>query len=186
MPPARGAQALRLERIVLVGFMGSGKSTVGTELARILGWRFSDLDLLIEKRTGCSIRDLFRDQGEAVFREHERLAARATSRLKRHVIAAGGGAFAFPETRAALQRGAATVWLSCAFATLARRVTGDPSRPLARSRATMRRLHRERIPSYRLADLTVHTERSSPAELAREIASRLRLMRPRRRRSARP
>jgi shikimate kinase len=172
---ARSARALPPERIVLVGFMGSGKSTVGMELARLLGWRFRDLDLWLEKRAGCSIRDMFREQGESFFREREGDAARATVRLKRHVIAAGGGAFAFPETRAALQNGAVTVWLRCCFATLAHRVAGDPSRPLATSRETMRRLLRERIASYRLADLTVDTERVSPAELAHLIASSLRL-----------
>lgn len=166
--------------------MGSGKSTVGPELARLLGWRFRDLDPWIEKRAGCSISDIFRNEGEAAFRERERLAARAAGRLERYVIAAGGGAFAFPRTREALSRGALTVWLRCDFRALVRRVLGDPSRPLAANRAKMRRLLKERTPFYRLADLAVDTAGSSPAEAAREIARALSpAARPRRRRATR-
>jgi shikimate kinase len=166
--------------------MGSGKSSVGPELARLLGWRFRDLDPWIEKRARRSIREIFAGEGEASFRERERLAARATARLKRYVVAAGGGAFAFPATREALCRGAVTVWLRCSFGTLARRVQGDPSRPLAASRAKMQRLLKERAPFYRLAHLAVDTARSSPAEVAREIVrSIFPAARPRRRRAER-
>jgi shikimate kinase len=166
--------------------MGSGKSTVGPELARLLGWRFRDLDPWIEKRARRSIREIFESEGEAAFREQERLAARATARLKRCVVAAGGGAFAYPATREALSRGALTVWLRCDFRALARRVQGDPSRPLAASRAKMQRLLKERTPFYRLADLAVDTARSSAADVAREIArSVLPAVRLRRRRARR-
>jgi shikimate kinase len=153
--------------------MGSGKSVVGQELARLLGWRFRDLDQWIEQRQRRPIRAVFAEEGEAFFREQERKAALATQRLRRHVVAAGGGAFAFPATRAALRRGAVTVWLRCSFAVLARRVQGDPSRPLAASRAKMQRLLRERMPFYRLADLAVDTARSGPAAVARRIAALL-------------
>src|SRR5688572_18276814 len=101
------------QRIVLVGFMGCGKSTVGAELARRLGWGFRDLDRWIEARRGLTVARIFRRHGEAFFREEERRAARAAARLRRHVVAAGGGAFAQEGTREILQKGSLTVWLRC-------------------------------------------------------------------------
>jgi shikimate kinase len=158
------------ERIVLVGFMGSGKSTVGAELARLLGWGFRDLDRWIEEKNGLSVPEIFRRHGEAFFRDEERRAARAAARLRRHVVAAGGGAFAAEKTRAALRSGSVTVWLRCDPSALWRRIPRAPSRPLAADRGRMRRLLAEREPSYRLADLAVDTSRAAPEEVARRIA----------------
>jgi shikimate kinase len=163
------ASARSPQRIVLVGFMGSGKSTVGAALARRLGWGFRDLDRWIEERHGLTVAELFRRHGEAYFREEERRAARAAARLRRHVVAAGGGAFAAESTRAVLQAGALTVWLRCAETALWRRLPHDGSRPLAADRGTMRRLVAEREPSYRLADLAIDTSRAAPEEVARRI-----------------
>jgi shikimate kinase len=157
------------ERLVLVGFMGSGKSTVGPLLAARLGWGFRDLDAWIEERTGRSVVALFQE-GEEAFRRLETEAAREATALTRHVIAAGGGAFARPETRELLRSGpVATVWLSCALDALLARVPRDGSRPLAGSRETMSRLLAERESSYRQADWTVDTTAASPEEVARSI-----------------
>ena len=163
------ASARPPERIVLVGFMGSGKSTVGEALARCLGWGFRDLDRWIEDRRGLTVAEIFRRHGEPSFRDEERRAARAAARLRRHVVAAGGGAFAVEATRALLQAGSVTVWLRCHEAALWRRLPHDGSRPLAADRGTMRRLLGEREPSYRLADLAVDTSRAAPEEVARRI-----------------
>jgi shikimate kinase len=157
-------------RIVLVGFMGCGKSTVGAALARRLGWGFRDLDRWIEQRNGLTVAQIFRRHGEAFFREEERRAARAAARLRRHVVAAGGGAFAQEETREILRTGSVTVWLRCGAQVILRRVRPDGSRPLAGDRGRMRRLLAEREPSYRLADLTVDSSRTAPDEVARRIA----------------
>jgi shikimate kinase len=158
------------ERVILVGFMAAGKTTVGRELAAVLGWDFRDLDEWIVERTGATIADLFRERGEPFFREQEHRAAVEAASLARCVVAAGGGAFATPATRDALRAGATTVWLRCALETVIARTSGDPSRPLARDRERMRRLFAEREPSYRLADLVVDTDEASPSELARRIA----------------
>jgi shikimate kinase len=149
--------------------MGSGKTTVGAALARRLGWGLRDLDRWIEDRHGLTVAEIFRRHGEPFFREEERRAARAAARLRRHVVAAGGGAFAAEATRAALQKGALTVWLRCGEATLWRRLPKGGSRPLAADHGTMRRLLAEREPSYRLADLVVDTSRADPDEVARRI-----------------
>ena len=158
------------QRIVLVGFMGCGKSTVGAALARRLGWRFRDLDRWIEEWHGLTVAEIFRRRGEAFFRDEERRAARAAARLRRYVVAAGGGAFAQDETREALRAGAVTVWIRCDAAVLRRRVPADGSRPLAVDRGRMRRLLGEREPSYRLADITVDSSRAAPDEVAQQIA----------------
>jgi shikimate kinase len=164
------ARARPPQRIVLVGFMGSGKTTVGAALARRLGWGFRDLDRWIEDRHGLTVAEIFRRHGEPFFREEELRAARAAARLRRHVLAAGGGAFAAEATRALLQAGSVTVWLRAGEAALWRRLPHDGSRPLAAERGTMRRLLGEREPSYGLADLAIDSSRAGPEEVARRIA----------------
>jgi shikimate kinase len=142
-------------RVVLIGFMGSGKSTVGRILAKKLDWAFVDMDERIEERTGQRVAETFRARGEAAFREEELAVARELQSATRLVIATGGGAFAFTATREALRAGAFTVWLRGDFETLAGRVPTDGSRPLAADREIMRSLLVEREPFYRSADLTV-------------------------------
>lgn len=160
----------RSTRIVLVGFMGSGKSAVGRLVARRLGYAFEDLDRRIEARAGRTIADIFREDGEPAFREMEREEARALGGLERRVVAAGGGAFAQPETRALLQQGALTVWLRCDLGTILARLPPDGgSRPLAGNRDIMRALLAEREASYRMADVTVDAGAGTPREVADRI-----------------
>lgn len=161
----------RPPRVVLVGFMGSGKSSVGRLLARRLGYRFEDMDRRIEERAGRTIAEIFRDDGEEAFREMEGEEARALSRLEERVVAAGGGAFTRPETRALLQEGALTVWLRCDLDRILARVPADGSRPRAGNRAIMRALLAEREPSYRMADVAVDASSGTPREVADRIAA---------------
>jgi shikimate kinase len=161
-----GGTATPPSRVVLVGFMGSGKTTVGAELAARLGWGFVDLDRFVEQREGRSVATIFRESGEQAFRALEREAAREAGRLTRHVVAAGGGAFAQEETRRLLRERAVCVWLRCDVETALRRAAGDSARPLSADRETMRALFVEREPSYRLADATVDTSGTTPAEAA--------------------
>ena len=156
-------------RVVLVGFMGSGKSAVGRLLARRLGYRFEDMDRRIEERAGRAIADIFRDDGEEAFRKMEREEARELSHLEDRVVAAGGGAFARPETRALRQEGALTVWLRCDLERILGRVQADGSRPLAGNRDIMRALLAEREPSYRMADVAVDASAGTPREVADRI-----------------
>jgi shikimate kinase len=169
MPPATLPSGLT--RIVLVGFMGAGKTTVGRHLAAILGWGFADLDERIVERAGKPVAALFRDDGEAAFRSAEREAAVELAPRCFVVIAAGGGAFVSPETRAALSQDALTVWLRCALPALLARIADDGSRPLAGSRETISALLTEREPFYRLARMVVDTTSVAPPEAARAIAS---------------
>ncbi len=159
----------RPARVVLVGFMGAGKSTIGRRLARRVGYAFEDLDLRIEKRAGRTIAAIFEERGEAAFRALELEEARAVSALERVVVATGGGAFAQEGTREALQAGALTVWLQCSLESSLMRVPRDGSRPLAGNREIMRALLAEREPSYRRADVAVDTSRRSPREVVDRI-----------------
>jgi len=164
----RGVDEAGPQRIVLVGFMGSGKSTVAPLVAQPLGWGWVDMDDRIVARAGLSIAEIFRQQGETPFRELEREVAEELSRLERHVLAAGGGAFSRPATRAALQQGAVSVWLRCELKVLLSRIPPDGTRPLAGSRETIVRLFAEREPSYRLADVAVDAS-APPEEVARLV-----------------
>jgi shikimate kinase len=159
-----------MQRIVLVGFMGAGKSTVGPLLARHLGWRFVDIDPRIEAAAGLSVADLFAQRGEAFFRGEERRVAEELASEERVVVATGGGAFANPETREVLKRDAVVVWLQCDFDTVLSRLPPDGSRPLAANRERMRALFAERESSYRLADVIVDAKAGGPEEVARRIA----------------
>ena len=157
-------------RIVLVGFMGAGKTTVGRHLARLLGWDFIDLDALVAERAGKPVAAIFREVGEAGVRAAEHEAAVEVAGRRFVVLAAGGGAFISPATRAALSGDALTVWLRCTLPALLARIGNDANRPLAGSRATITGLLTEREPIYRLANLVVDTTGVAPPDAAREIA----------------
>lgn len=161
-------------RIVLVGFMGAGKTTVGGLLAERLGWSFVDLDACIEVHAGRTVAQIFAERGEAAFREEECRAAGELSTRWECVLATGGGAWAQPRVRALLAHGGAvaSVWLDAALDTLLARLPQDGSRPLASSRERMRALLASREPSYRLADLRVDAG-PPPAAVAQEIVKAL-------------
>ncbi|HKQ50475.1 MAG TPA: shikimate kinase [Phycisphaerae bacterium] len=115
--------------LVLVGYRGSGKSTVGEILARRMGWRFLDLDAVIVERAGQSIAQLFATEGEAGFRRREKEACESLRKAKNHVVALGGGALEDPETRLAAKRLGKIVWLRAPAAILWSRISRDPSSP---------------------------------------------------------
>lgn len=162
-----------VERLVLVGFMASGKSTVGPLVARRLGWGFVDMDGRIEARVGRSIARIFAELGESTFREEERRVAAEVAELKDHVVAAGGGAFAFAETRELLRAGALTIWLRCDLDTLLQRLPADGIRPLAGNRETIGPLLAERERSYALADGVVDAS-LPPESVAQRVVERMR------------
>lgn len=160
-------------RIVLVGFMGVGKSTTGRALARLLRWRFCDLDGLVVERSGMPIPQFFQVRGEAAFREEERSAALSLEGESRLVIAAGGGAFAQEATREVLQRDSLSVWLRCRLETCLERIGSGRSRPLAADREKIGALFEERQASYGLADLTLDSDGVEPDAMARRVVEAL-------------
>jgi len=159
--------------VVLVGFMGSGKSSVGRKLARRFGAPFVDVDEWIESSAGCRIRDLFAREGEPAFREREKAALREVLSVKGRVIATGGGAFADEENRVLLRSYAPVVYLDTAVETLLERLAADHGRPLLRGEdreEVVRALLSRRVPGYRTADVTVRTDGRTVEEVAGQVA----------------
>lgn len=153
--------------------MGSGKTTVGSHLARLLGWHFVDLDAAIVQHERRSIADIFRSDGENRFRQIERATLeRVLAGEAPAVIALGGGTFIPPANRERLRGcNARTVYLDGDFDVLFARCGAEQgTRPLLRSAEQFRKLHTERDPVYRTSELTVSTGEKSPEAIAAEIA----------------
>ena len=167
---------LKLKRtpgIFLVGFMGSGKSTVGRALAEELGWSFADLDEDIEKREGMPIGQIFDTRGEAEFRQIETAVLRERVRSveggRPCVIALGGGAFLSEENLQMVSNNGVSVWLDCPFAMVERRVAATRHRPLARDSEKLRELFALRRAGYERADYCVAVENDDAAATAAKI-----------------
>lgn len=168
--PDRAELRLRLgsRAVVLVGMMGSGKSSVGRRLATRLGMSFVDADTEIETAAGMSIPEIFAERGEAEFRDGERrVIGRILNTRAPLVLATGGGAFMNAETRARIAELAVSIWLKAEPDVLMRRVRKRSNRPLLQTadpEGTLRRMLAEREPVYALADLTV-VSREEPHEI---------------------
>ena len=165
-------------KIFLVGFMGTGKTTLGRMLAERLGWEFQDLDAVLEKDEGAPITRIFAEKGEPFFRELEtRSLARIVAAPGRAVVACGGGAFCAPENQALMRGGGITVWLDQPFEQIwERRKDLARGRPLMRGESELRALYEQRRDSYRAATLHLPvTEGGLPQaldELLRFLAER--------------
>lgn len=172
---------MSVRTVFLVGFMGSGKNTVGQALAHQLGWDFIDLDALVESREQRTIPDIFRADGEAAFRRAETDALRHLLQQpipRDSVVALGGGAFAQPANRALL-RPWPTVFLDAPVEELWQRCQQDSvERPLRQTREQFSELHASRLPSYREATLTVHTSGRELLSICSEIMDALHLGNP--------
>jgi shikimate kinase len=164
---------MAVERVYLVGFMGAGKTSVGRALAAQLGWSFIDLDTEIERSQKMPVRDIFSKSGEAHFRQLEREHLKHLSERPRVVIALGGGASVDPENRLVMDSTGTSVWLNVPFATAARRVSMDGTRPLFKDPEHAERLYESRLPIYKLARIHVLADNRPPAEIAGEVAMRL-------------
>ena len=162
--------------VALIGFMGSGKTTVGKILSRLLSAEFIDTDEQVEKKLKMSISRIFDNYGEAYFREAERnLLVELLRSGRRMVLSVGGGLPAYRDNMEILNRNALTVYLECDFETLWKRIAGDSARPLLRlGKDAVRRLFEERKPFYEKAKLKLRTDLLSPSECAEEIARLLR------------
>ena len=171
----RNPGGVPVHTIVLVGFMAAGKSTAGRIVAERLGWSFADLDSEIEKRAGSTIAALFRDHGEAAFREIERDLTPALVRRHDSVLATGGGWAAQSGTIEALPDTAVAVWLDVSPEEAVRRATAegtprpllDADDPLAAARTLLAR----RKPYYEKADLRIAVDGRSPQDTADDIVT---------------
>jgi shikimate kinase len=162
-----------VKHIYLVGFMGSGKSTVGELLATRLNRPFHDLDDLIEKEQQMSIAEIFALRGEAYFRKVESRLLVQISQLPASVIALGGGTYSSELNRAVIAENGMSVWLRVSFALAKQRCRGISSRPLAKDPARFKALFQLRQEHYALAQLVVNVEGQAPEQVADEIADRI-------------
>lgn len=164
---------VRTPGVYLLGFMGSGKSTVGRKLAERLGWDFYDLDDDIEHRAGKSIAEIFSDEGETEFRRMEREALDQRVHLVQAghamVLALGGGACMNPACLERLKNNGVTVFLDCDFETLSERVAQFAHRPLAKDPERFRKLYEERRPLYLQAEHTVDSGNCGEEEVMEAI-----------------
>jgi shikimate kinase len=169
---------LRLKRtpgLYVVGFMASGKSTIGRHLAGQLGWSFFDLDDEIESAEKTSIASIFDTRGEAEFRRIEALIlaqhVRWIERGRPAVLALGGGAFAEAANRDLLLQHGIVIWLDCPLEVVNHRVSQTSHRPLARDPEKFAALYHARREHYAIADLRIPIESDDPAVTVQTILS---------------
>jgi shikimate kinase len=173
--PEGAAEPVR--RVVLVGFMCSGKTRVGAELARRLGWEHLDLDREIEAREALTVSQIFARFGEARFRELEAEATGRVAGRERVVLSPGGGWITRPSLLGRLGPGTLSVWLQVSPPTVLARAEASPGeRPLLAGpdpAGAVARLLAEREAFYARADLAIDTDGVDPAEIARRIAAEI-------------
>ena len=165
-----GARSVR--NLALIGFMGSGKSSVGRLAADVLHFTFLDTDHVIEARAGKSISDIFGQDGEPAFRQWERRVVEELTRRTKTVIATGGGLPTDPANLTSLKTHALVICLWASAETIWERVRGHDHRPLLNEPdplGKIRELVAVREPHYRQADVLVNTEMRSVREVAQHV-----------------
>ena len=176
--PAVSTPARELRTVILVGFMGAGKTTVGRALSRRLGLPFEDLDDRIQHREGKTIEQIFRESGEAEFRRAETAALRellGELGSSHRVVALGGGAFVQPANAALLEDAKVySVFLDAPVDELRRRCEDEPTeRPLRRDPEQFRQLYETRRPFYLKAAVRIETNGKDVDTVAAEVACSL-------------
>jgi shikimate kinase len=166
--------------VVLIGFMGTGKSSVGRELARRWGFRFLDTDSIIRHQCGKSISEIFSVFGESFFRDQEFATLTKLLQCRRSVIATGGGIVIQPRNVDLLGKLGTTIWLKADQATIFERVSRNKNRPLLQTtdpQGTIARLITERAPLYEsAADLVVDSSGLSHHEVAEQVIAGLKIL----------
>lgn len=167
-----------MKNIVLIGFMGTGKTSIAHALSREYGYTVVDTDERIEQKQGMTIREIFDMRGEEAFRSIETALIRdELTKMKDTVISCGGGMPLRPENRALLKQAGTVIWLQTSVPELMERLKGDTTRPLLACddpEARVRALLTGRTPLYAAAaDMIVCTDGKSPSAIAREITALL-------------
>src|SRR3954469_7379387 len=171
-PLHRAPTSVSIRRLVLTGFMGSGKSTVGPLLAARLGWRFVDADDVIVAQIGMPITEFFAIHGETAFREREHIAIARLAAEDALVLALGGGAIETEATRNLLldSPGTLLVHLDVKLETTLARCGGtEHTRPILADQANLRARYERRSPLYRMAHVSITADEISPMEVLEAI-----------------
>jgi len=164
---------VKTDKIYLVGFMGAGKTTLAQALARRLGWRAEDVDMLVEARERRTVAEIFAREGEPYFRALERQAIFSLLPARHVVVATGGGTFVDPENRAAINADGVSVWIDVPLDELLSRIPPNGRRPLASDLAQMTLLYEGRRLAYEQAHIKLDAARARPEELLDELVDRL-------------
>mgnify|MGYP002709189055 CR=1 FL=1 len=163
--------------LFLIGFMGTGKSTIAAELAKHLGLEVLEMDETIEKQEGMSIPDIFSTYGEAYFRKLETDLLKETGNIGNRIVSCGGGAAARAENVAEMKKSGVILLLTAAPETILTRIEDNDDRPLLRGRkntADIAALIASRKPAYdAAADYTISTDNKSVADITQEILNLL-------------
>lgn len=162
-----------MKNIVLIGFMGTGKTTIGRLLAQRLGRPFIDSDRKIEYENGMSIREIFEAYGENYFRQKERIAIAKLSRYNNAVIATGGGVVLSSENMSRLKRNGVIITLTASTEVILERTSRRNTRPLLdnleKREQVVNKLLKDRAELYHKADYSIDTSNSSPQQVINEI-----------------
>lgn len=160
-----------MNSIVLCGFMGSGKTVVGKELAKIMGCRFVDTDEMIEEEQGMAIKAIFAARGEEYFRDLEHEMCKKVADMKNCVVSTGGGALTYQRNVDAVKKGSKIVFLDASFPVICDRIGDSTTRPLFQDKEKARLLYDERKSKYlAAADLVIDGDMSA-RKTALEIAN---------------
>ena len=160
---------MKADKVYLVGFMAAGKTTVARALAKRLDWQAVDIDELIEQREHMTVSEIFAKHGEAYFRAAERQVLDEQTLPRHLVVATGGGTFADPQNRGAINRDGVSVWLDVPLDRLAGRVPANGRRPLAADRAGFERLYYQRRAAYEQAHVRLDAGRASVDALVEQL-----------------
>lgn len=160
-----------MNNIILCGFMGSGKTIVGGELAKIMGRKFVDTDELIEREQGVAIKAIFATHGEDYFRDLEWECCKNVAQLKNCIVSTGGGAVTFERNVEALKQGGKIVFLDADFEVICERIGNSKTRPLFQDKEKAKALYDERKAKYLKAADYVISGNMSARKTALEIAS---------------
>lgn len=164
-----------MKNVVLTGFMGTGKTEVGREIARLLGYNFVDADDEIVRTEGMPITEIFSKKGEPYFRDLETKIIKELSKRANSVISTGGGAVLREENTLALREKGIIVLLTARAETIYQRTKGDRTRPLLQVDDPLKKINEllsARMPYYLKADIVIDTEGKNPLEIAEEVIER--------------
>ena len=167
-----------MKNIILTGFMGTGKTSVGKRLAKELNLKFIDTDDLIEKEAGICINEIFAKYGEAYFRRLESKVIDEVSSDKNLIIATGGGAVINPTNLLALKKNGILICLTASIDVILSRIGSGDERPLISEgdkKETISNLLKAREPFYKKADFIVDTTTKTVGEVVKEIKEKIKL-----------
>ncbi len=156
--------------IVLCGFMGSGKTSVGKELAKITGKKFVDTDELIESEQGVSISEIFSSHGEDYFRDLEFEICKKISKMDNVIVSTGGGAMTYERNVKVIKENGVVIFLDASFDVICSRIGNGETRPLFKNRENAKKLYEERKSKYEKASDYTLSGDISAKETAFQIA----------------